>query len=346
MWCLGQHDHGFGVVAQIVQRGDQRPAVHLGLVDLLCAVIQPGGVAQANSVGGGEQAEVWVRRDDLVLIQQRQLAVMLQYALDHKHHIGAASIIFVKHNRNRVAQRPRQDAFVEFRDLLAVFQLDRVFTNQVNPGDVAVQVHPHRRPVQPRRNLLDVGRFACAVITLDHYPAIVREPSQNRHRGVRIELVGGIDRRHPLGPFGKAFGGHVGVNSEHIADRDTFGGFSIDIQQAVAHDAILILIPPSAGLRLRDWCNILPARARGTGRRSHLTRCLNSNWTYQRRVAAKRIFYDPRLAIPHADLSLGKALFGTGPNSRLCRSICVMFFGGCISETVEYSGRRNCQLQL
>ena len=44
-------------MGQIVQRRDQRPAVHLALVDLLGAVVKPGRVAQTHGVGGREQPE-------------------------------------------------------------------------------------------------------------------------------------------------------------------------------------------------------------------------------------------------------------------------------------------------
>ena len=51
------------VVRQVVQRGDDVPAVHLALVDLLRAVIEAGGVAEADRVRGREQAEGRVRPD-------------------------------------------------------------------------------------------------------------------------------------------------------------------------------------------------------------------------------------------------------------------------------------------
>src|SRR5215469_11353553 len=45
---LGQHDFDFVVVRQIIEGGDDRPPVHLPLIDLLGAVIEAGGVAQPN----------------------------------------------------------------------------------------------------------------------------------------------------------------------------------------------------------------------------------------------------------------------------------------------------------
>ena len=225
MRALGQNDGGLGIMAQIVQRRHQRPAVHLGLVDLLGAVVKPGRVAQTHGVGCGEQAEGRVWGDDLVLIEQCQLAIMLQHALDHEHHVGPACVIFVEHDCHRVAQRPRQDAFVELGHLLAIAQLDRVFADQVDPADMAVKVDAHRRPVQPRADLFDMGRFARAVIALDHHPAVIGKARQNGQSGVGIELVGRVDGRHAVGRFGKAFDLHIGVDAEHVADRDLFGGF-------------------------------------------------------------------------------------------------------------------------
>src|SRR5208337_4040174 len=45
---LGKHDLDLIVVRQIVESGDDRPAVHLALVDLLRAVVEPGRISQAH----------------------------------------------------------------------------------------------------------------------------------------------------------------------------------------------------------------------------------------------------------------------------------------------------------
>ena len=84
-------------------------------------MIQSSGVAQANRIGGGKQPELWVRGDDFVLVQQGQFAVNFQHPLDHEHYVGATGIIFVKHDCGVGAQGPRQNAFLEFSDLFAVF---------------------------------------------------------------------------------------------------------------------------------------------------------------------------------------------------------------------------------
>ena len=170
---FGQHDRCLGVLAEVVERGHEGPAVHLCLVDLLGAVIQPRGIAKTDGIGRREQAEIRVRRDDLVLIKQGQLAVMFQNALDHEHHIGAARVIFVENDGDRVAQRPWQNAFVEFGHLLAVAQFDRVLTDQVDPRNMAVEVHTYRGPVQTGRDLFDMGGFTRAVVALNHHAAVM-----------------------------------------------------------------------------------------------------------------------------------------------------------------------------
>ena len=70
MRCLAQNDCRFSIVGQVVQGGDDRPAVHLRLVDLLHTVVEAGCVTKADCVGCGEQAEGWVRGDDLVLVKK------------------------------------------------------------------------------------------------------------------------------------------------------------------------------------------------------------------------------------------------------------------------------------
>ena len=88
-------------------------------------MIKPAGVAQADGVGGGEQAEMRIGADHAILVQQRQLALGLQHALDHEHHVRPAGIIFVEHQCGRRLQRPGEQALLELGDLLAVLEDDR-----------------------------------------------------------------------------------------------------------------------------------------------------------------------------------------------------------------------------
>jgi len=64
---------------------------------------------------------------------------------------------------------------------------------------MAVEIDPQAGPVEARRDLLDMGRFAGAVIALDHHPAVEREPGEDGERGFLVELIGIIDIGHVLG---------------------------------------------------------------------------------------------------------------------------------------------------
>ena len=141
---------------QVVQRRHYTPAVHLTLVDLLGTVIQAGGIAQANGVGGCKHAKRTVRTDHLVLIKQGQSTLDFEYPLNNKHHIRAARIVFIKHQSAGTLQRPRQNTFLKLGDLFAVLQHNRIFANQVNSRDVAVQINPNTGPVKARCNLLNM----------------------------------------------------------------------------------------------------------------------------------------------------------------------------------------------
>ena len=192
---LGEDDVDLGVVRQVVERGDDVPAVHLALVDLLRAVIEAGRVAEADRVRRREQAERGMRADHLVLVEQRQLALDLEHALDDEHHVGAAGVVLVEHQRRRVLQRPGQQPFAELGDLLAVAQHDRVLADQIDAADVAVEIDADAGPVEARRDLLDMRRLAGAVIALDHDAAVVGEAGEDRERGVVVEAIGLVERR-------------------------------------------------------------------------------------------------------------------------------------------------------
>ena len=103
-------------------------------------MIKPGGVAEPNGVRGREQPERRVRADHLVLVEQGELAVDLEHALDHEHDVGAAGVVFVEHQRRRVLQRPRQDALAELGNLLAVAQHDGVLADQVDPAEYWIRL--------------------------------------------------------------------------------------------------------------------------------------------------------------------------------------------------------------
>ena len=78
-----------------------------------------------------------------------------------------------------------------------------------------------QRPVEARRDLLDMRRFAGAVIALDHDAAVVGEAGEDRERGVVIEAIGLVEIRHVLAPgIEKAGHLHVAVDAEGLPHRD------------------------------------------------------------------------------------------------------------------------------
>ena len=160
-----------------------------------------------------------MRPDHPALVEQRQAAGGLQHALDHEHDIRAAGVVFVKAERDVVLIRPRQDAVAELGDLQAVADHDRVLADQIDTADVAVEVDAHTRPVQPRRDLLDVGRFAGAVVAGNDHPAVVGEAGQDGERGGTVEAVIRIDVRHVVVGLriGRHF--HVAFDAEDLPDR-------------------------------------------------------------------------------------------------------------------------------
>ncbi len=207
------------VLGQVVQRGDDGPAVHLALVDLLGAVIEPRGVAEADGVGGGEQAEVGVRPDHPVLVEQGQPPLRLQHPLDHEHDVGPAGVVLVEHQGDGPLDGPGQHALAELGDLLAILQDDGVLADEVDPADVGVQVHPYQRPVQPGGHLLDVGRLAGAVIALHHHPPVVGEAGADGDRGLGVEAVVRVQLRHVRVAGAEGRDLHVAVHAEGVTHR-------------------------------------------------------------------------------------------------------------------------------
>ena len=216
---LRQHDLHLLVMVEIVERRHQVPAVHLALVDLLRAVIEAGGVAQAHRVGGGEDAERGMRPHHAVLIEQGELAVDLEDALDHEHHVGAV--------RRRTRRR-------RARSGCCSAQGSRPSRNSVTwtPSRITIASLPirsirlmwlsrlMRMQGQLRRaaTCSDVGRLPGAVIALDHHPAVVGEAGENGERGVAIEAIRGVDVRHVVGGLRERRHFHVGVDAERLAD--------------------------------------------------------------------------------------------------------------------------------
>ena len=146
------------------------------------------------AVANRRNARVWP--NDAALIEQGQAARNLQHPLDDEHHVGTARVILVEAQGDIVLDRPGQHAVAEFRNLLALLEHDRVLADEIDAGDMAVEVDAHARPVQARGDLLDVSRLARAVIAGDHHAAVEGEAGQDRERRVPVEQIVRIEIRH------------------------------------------------------------------------------------------------------------------------------------------------------
>ena len=68
---------------------------------------------------------------------------------------------------------------------------------------MAVKVHAHAGPVQPRRHLLDMGGLAGAVIALDHHPAVIGKARRIAKVVSGSNLIGAVDIGHAVGRSAK-----------------------------------------------------------------------------------------------------------------------------------------------
>ena len=143
-----------------------------------------------------------------------------EHALDHEHHVGAAGVVFVEAKRDIVLQRPGQYAVAEFRDLHALADDDGVLADQIDAADMAVEVDAHARPIEPRRDLLDMGRFTGAVITGDDDPAIAGKAGKNGKRRRFVEPVIRVRVGHVLVWLGIGRNFQIAIDSEQLPDRD------------------------------------------------------------------------------------------------------------------------------
>ena len=119
-------------------------------------MIQARCVAQTNGIGSGEQPEEGIWMNNLVAVEQGQLAIDFQNALDYKHHICAPGIIFVKDQCHGILKSPWQNALTEFCHLLAITQHNCILADQIDSADMAIEVDPDTGPVQPCGNLFDM----------------------------------------------------------------------------------------------------------------------------------------------------------------------------------------------
>ena len=123
------------------------------------------------------------------LVEQCEPALGLQNTLDHEHHVRAAGIVLVEHQRGRVLKGPGQHAFLELGHLHAVADHDRILADEVDAADVAVEIDAYTRPIETGSDLLYVRGFAGTVVALDQHPAVVGEAGQDGERGVVVETI-------------------------------------------------------------------------------------------------------------------------------------------------------------
>jgi hypothetical protein len=116
-------------------------------------------------------------------------------------------------------QRPRQNAFAEFGDLLTVLDDDGVFADQIDPADVAVEVYADARPVEPRSDLLDVRGLAGTMVTGDDDATVFGEACKYGKRRRAVEAVVRIDIRNVLISPRVRRHFKVTVDSKNLPDR-------------------------------------------------------------------------------------------------------------------------------
>src|SRR5262249_22294135 len=119
--------------------------------------------------------------------------------------------------------------------LHAVADDDGILADQIDTADVAVEVDAHAGPVEPRRHLLDVRRFAGAVVTGDDDPTIVREAGEYGERRPRVEPVGGVEGRDVLIGLRIGRNFHIAVETEELADRHLHVGEAGDLLGCGSH---------------------------------------------------------------------------------------------------------------
>ena len=161
-----------------------------------------------------------MRADHLVLVEQGQLALDLEHALDDEHDVRPAGVVLVEHQGRRALQRPGQDALLVLGDLHAVAQHDRILADEVDAADVAVEIDAHARPVEARGDLLDMGRLAGAVIALDEDAAVVGEAGEDRERRVAVEAIGLVQRRDMLGRLAEGRNLEIALDPEGLSHRN------------------------------------------------------------------------------------------------------------------------------
>ena len=120
----------------------------------------------------------------------------------------------------------------------AVAEHDGIAADQVDAADMAVEVDAHARPVEPRRDLLDMGRLAGAVVAGDQDAPVAGEAGEDRERRVAVEQIVRIEIGNML--VGLRIGRHleIAVDPEDLADGDFHVG------RGCPFDCASAIVPP------------------------------------------------------------------------------------------------------
>lgn len=200
------------------------PSVELALVDLLCTVVESGGIAESYGISGCEETEAGVGVDDTILVEEGELTFYFEDSLDDEHDVGTACVIFVKDEGTRALEDPWEDTFLVFGHLYAFTNDDSVFTDEVNTTNVAIEVDAKTWPIQTSGDLFDMSRFTCTVVSLDEDATIIGKTCEYSECGFGIEVVLGIEGWDVFGGGTKGAYDHFCTDTEGLLDRDVFIG--------------------------------------------------------------------------------------------------------------------------
>src|SRR5207237_9461351 len=92
-------------------------------------------------------------------------------------------------------------------------------------ADVPVDGHADAGPIEPRGHLLDMGRFAGAMVALDHHASVEGETGEDRQCRVTVEAIGVVEIGNVLARLAERRDLEIAVDPEGLADRDRDVGF-------------------------------------------------------------------------------------------------------------------------
>jgi pyruvate/2-oxoglutarate dehydrogenase complex dihydrolipoamide acyltransferase (E2) component len=189
--------------------------------------------------------EIFVKPGDAIKMEQSLITVESDKAAME---IPSSAAGILKELKVKIGDK------VNIGDLLAILQDDGIAADQVNAADMRVKVDADARPFEARGHLLDMRRFARAVIALHHDTAVEGKACKNGERGIGIKDIRRIKIRHAFirDRKGRAF--HIHIDAEHIAHVHLGVGCGKDSRRAgldvghIGHELTRLL------LRSREAC--------------------------------------------------------------------------------------------